>query len=56
MEKKNFEALKKLKIKVAKATANFAERNLVNIIRKKQRKGKPYHFNAVLRVKEEGGK
>lgn len=53
MEKKSFEALKKLRIKVANGTANFAERNLVNITRKKQRQSKPIHFNAKLRVKEE---
>ena len=56
MEKKSYEGLKKLRVKVANGTANFAERNLVNIIRKKQRQGKPYHFNAVLRVKEEEDK
>ena len=53
MEKKSFEALKKLRIKVANGNGNFAERNLINIINKKQRQGKPIHFNAKLRVKEE---
>jgi len=51
MEKKVYESLKKLRVRVASGAANFAERNLVNIINNKQRKGKRIHFNAKLRVK-----
>ena len=52
MEKGNFEALKGLRVKVACGTATFAEKNIFNIVQKKIKAGKPYHFNAVLRVKD----
>lgn len=44
MEKKNYEAMMRLKSKIDDKTANFKERNIWNIIQNRKRKGQKIHF------------
>lgn len=41
MEKKTYDGLKALRLRVANGTATFAERNRLKIIDKRIKKGKP---------------
>ena len=43
MEMKMYEAYKSLKLKIENGAANFKERNIWNIIKKKQAKNKAYY-------------
>lgn len=44
MEKKQYEGIKELKLKVLDGTANFHERNILKIIERKKAKGKKIYF------------
>jgi len=45
MDKQSYEKLKELRNKVAKGTATFKERNILNILNKKKAKKHLFYFN-----------